>query len=45
MYVPKDLQPLAEAWVHNYRQAMTVLEEMSSINLELIRRKEPEAGR
>ena len=45
VYVPKDLQPLAEAWVHNYRQAMTVLEEMSSINLELIRRKEPEADR
>ncbi len=42
VYVPKDLQPLAEKWVRNYRQAITVLEEISSINLELIRLKEPE---
>jgi len=42
VYVPKDLQPLAERWVRNYHQAMTVLEEISSINLELIRLKEPE---
>ena len=42
VYVPKDLQPLAETWVRNYRHAMTVLEEISSINLELIRRKEPD---
>jgi len=41
VYVPKDLQPLAEKWVSNYHQAMTVLEEISSINLELIRLKEP----
>ena len=41
VYVPKDLRPVAETWVRNYRQAMTMLEEMSSINLELIRRKEP----
>ena len=40
VYVPKDLQPLAERWVRNYRQAMTVLEEISSINLELIRLRE-----
>ena len=45
VYVPKDLQPLAQAWVHNYRQALTVLEEISSINLELIRRKEAEPQR
>jgi hypothetical protein len=38
--VPKDLQPLAEQWVHNYHQAVTVLEEISGINLELIRLKE-----
>ena len=36
VYVPRDLQPLAEMWVRNYRQALTVLEEISSINLELI---------
>ena len=45
VYVPKDLQPLAEAWVRNYHQAMTVLEEISSINLELIRLKEPDTDR
>ncbi len=45
VYVPKDLRPLAEAWVRNYHQAMTVLEELSSINLELIRRKEPDPER
>lgn len=42
VYVPKDLRPLAEKWVRNYHQAMTVLEEISSINLELIRLKEPD---
>lgn len=42
VYVPKDLQPLAEQWVRNYHQAITVLEAISSINLELIRLKEPE---
>ena len=42
VYVPKDLQPLAARWVQNYHQAITVLEEISSINLELIRRKEPD---
>jgi hypothetical protein len=41
VYVPKHLQPLAERWVHNYHQAVRVLEEISSINLELIRLKEP----
>ena len=45
VYVPKDLQPLAKAWVHNYRQALTVLEEMSSINLALIRLKEADPDR
>jgi hypothetical protein len=42
VYVPKDLRPLAETWVRNYHQALTVLEEISSINLELIRLKEPD---
>jgi hypothetical protein len=45
VYVPKDLQPLAETWVRNYHQAMTVLEAISSINLELIRLKEPDTDR
>jgi len=40
VYVPKDLLPLAERWVHNYHQALTVLEEISSIDLELIRLRE-----
>lgn len=42
VYVPKDLLPVVERWVGNYHQAMTVLEELSDINLELIRRKEPD---
>ena len=45
VYVSNDLQPLAEAWVRNYHQALTVLEEISSINLELIRRKEADTDR
>jgi len=40
IYVPKDLQPLAKQWVRNYHQALSVLEEISGINLELIRLKE-----
>jgi len=40
IYVPKDLQPLAEQWVRNYHQALSVLEEISGIDLELIRLKE-----
>jgi hypothetical protein len=39
IYVRKDLQPVAEQWVRNYHQALTVLEEISGINLELIRLK------
>jgi hypothetical protein len=42
VYVPKDLLPVVERWIRNYHQAMTVLEELSEINLELIRRKEPD---
>jgi hypothetical protein len=41
VYVPKDLQPLAERWIRNYHQAVQALEEISSINLELIRLREP----
>jgi hypothetical protein len=41
VYVSKELQPLAAQWVRNYHTALTALEAISSINLELIRRKEP----
>lgn len=41
VYVPKDLQPVAARWVQNYHHAIAVLEELSDINLELIRRKDP----
>ena len=40
IYVRKDLQPVVEQWVRNYHQALTVLEEISGINLELIRLKQ-----
>ena len=43
VYLPKTLRSVAETWVRNYRQALDVLEEVSSINLELLRRKAPEA--
>jgi hypothetical protein len=45
VYVPKDLKPLVEEWVRNYHHAIEVLEQMSSINLELIHRKEPDTER
>ena len=41
VYVAKDLKPLAERWIRNYQQALETLEEISSINLELIRLKQP----
>jgi uncharacterized protein DUF6788 len=44
VYIPKTLRPVAETWVQNYHQALAVLEEVSSIDLELLRRKTPEAG-
>lgn len=40
IYVPKDLRPLAQEWVANYQRALAVLEEISSIDLELIRLRE-----
>ena len=45
VYVPKGLRPVAARWVRNYHQAMAVFEEISSINLELIRLKEPDTDR
>jgi hypothetical protein len=40
VYVPKELLPVAESWVRNYHQALDLLDEISGINLELIRLKE-----
>jgi len=42
VYIPKALRPVAETWVRNYHQALDLLEEMSSIDLELLRRKTPD---
>jgi hypothetical protein len=42
VYVSKGLKPVAEAWVSNYQQAVALLEEISGINLELLRLKEPD---
>ena len=42
VYIPKALRPVAETWVRNYQHAVAVLEEVSSIDLELLRRKTPE---
>ena len=44
VYIPKTLRPVAQTWVRNYHEALAVLEEVSSIDLELLRRKTPEAG-
>ena len=40
-YVPKDRKKIAEAWIANYHRAWEALEEISRINLELLRLKEP----
>jgi hypothetical protein len=42
VYLPKTLRAVADAWVRNYRQALDLLEQVSSIDLELLRRKTPE---
>lgn len=42
VYLPKTLRAVADTWVRNYRQALDLLEEVSSIDLELLRRKTPE---
>lgn len=42
VYIPKALRPVAETWVRNYHQALDLLEKMSSIDLELLRRKTPD---
>ena len=40
-YVPKDRKKVAEAWIGNYHRVWEALEEISRINLELLRLKEP----
>ena len=40
-YVAKDRKKIAEAWIGNYRRVREALEEISRINLELLRLKEP----
>jgi len=40
-YVSKGRKQLAQAWIGNYHRAWEALEEISRINLELLRLKEP----
>jgi hypothetical protein len=41
VYVPKRLKPVVERWLANYRQVHGALEEITAINLELVRQKVP----
>lgn len=38
LYLPKDVQPTAEEWVANYRRLMEVIEQVSEVNREILRR-------
>jgi hypothetical protein len=40
VYIPRARKPLAAAWIRNYHRVWAVLEEISRINLELLRLKE-----
>jgi hypothetical protein len=40
-YVAKERKPVAEAWIDNYHRVWEALEEISRINLELLRLKDP----
>ncbi len=40
-YVPKERKELARAWIDNYHRVWEALEEISRINFELLRLKEP----
>jgi len=42
-YVSKEFKSKAEAWIANYHQVWTLLEEISRINWELLRLKDPVA--
>lgn len=39
VYVSKDARPIVERWLENYQEIYAALEEISAINLELIRAK------
>jgi len=39
--VAKDRKAVAAAWIDNYRRVWEVLEEISQVNLELLRLKAP----
>ena len=41
IYVAKDRKAVAAAWIDNYRRVWEVLEEISQVNLELLRLKAP----
>jgi len=41
VYVPRTRKRLAAAWIRNYHRVWAALEEISRINLELLRLKEP----
>jgi len=41
VYIPRARKRLAAAWIRNYHRAWAALEEISRINLELLRLKEP----
>lgn len=43
VYIPKARKRLAAAWIRNYHRVWAALEEISRINLELLRLKEPVA--
>lgn len=40
-YVPKERRRLVQRWIENYHRAWEALEDISRINLELLRLKEP----
>lgn len=40
-YVPKERKQLVQVWIENYHRAWEALEDISRINLELLRLKEP----
>lgn len=39
IYVPRNLKPVVERWLENYQFVWAALEEISAINMELIRLK------
>jgi hypothetical protein len=39
VYVAKDAKPVVEKWLDNYQEIYATLEEISAINLELVRLK------